>query len=454
VAKLERDLTVNILADTSKMSRGIDDANRKMSAFGSAAKVAGAAIAGGFAVNAVAGFLGDSVKAAQEHNRVMAQTEAVIKSMGNQAKISATEVDALATSIERKTGIDGDAIVEGQNLLLTFGNIRNEVGEGNDIFNQTTKLMVDMAAAMGTDASAGAIQLGKALNDPITGVGALAEVGVSFTEQQKEQIRTMVEAGDVMGAQKIILGELTRQFSGSAEAQATSSDLMRVKFEELQEQIGVALLPIMEAFVDFLSTKVVPGIQEIINLFSGVPTNLGDNLAAILNGLSSAFASALNFLIDRANNVIDLLNDINPFGDPLSRLDKVVANTYSLGPKSWLKYATNAEKAAFAAYVTGSTPGFVGPSRGETRTQFGPDFIGPRLPGAATGGMVMATGAAVIHKGETIVPARAGAGGITINGPVTIQPANMTEEEVVRAFNNWARRNGGARVPGGVIAVS
>jgi hypothetical protein len=60
-----------------------------------------------------------------------------------------------------------------------------------------------------------AIQLGKALNDPIKGVTALQRVGVSFTQSQKDQIKTLVESGDTMDAQKIILGELSPRSSAA-----------------------------------------------------------------------------------------------------------------------------------------------------------------------------------------------------------------------------------------------
>jgi hypothetical protein len=53
--------------------------------------------------------------------------------------VTAKQVDQLANSMMMKTGIDDEAIKSGENMLLTFTNIRNEVGKGNDIFNQTTK---------------------------------------------------------------------------------------------------------------------------------------------------------------------------------------------------------------------------------------------------------------------------------------------------------------------------
>ena len=92
-----------------------------------------------------------------------------------------------------------------ENLLLTFTNVRNEAGKGNDIFNQTVRLGTDMSVALGVDAKAAAMQLGKALNDPINGVTRLTRAGVTFTEQQKKQIKALQESGDILGAQKVIL---------------------------------------------------------------------------------------------------------------------------------------------------------------------------------------------------------------------------------------------------------
>lgn len=98
-------------------------------------------------------------------------------------------------------------------MLLTFTNI------GKDVFPNATAMTLDMATAMNgglapsaEQLSNQAIQLGKALNDPIMGMGALRKVGVAFTEAQKEQITTLQQSGDIMGAQKIILAELATEF--------------------------------------------------------------------------------------------------------------------------------------------------------------------------------------------------------------------------------------------------
>src|SRR5690349_3849156 len=181
------------------------------------------------AVQVFGGFIAD----AQESARVSRITENVIRSTGSAAKVTAGQVGDLATAISNKTGADDETVQSGQNMLLTFTNIRNEVGKGNDIFNQASQSVVDLAAAMNngqvtTDGvKTASIQLGKALNDPIKGVTALRKVGVSFTQQQTDQIKKLVESGHTLDAQKIILRELGKEFGGTAAAAADPMTKLR-----------------------------------------------------------------------------------------------------------------------------------------------------------------------------------------------------------------------------------
>jgi hypothetical protein len=228
-------------------------------------------VAAGFvAVDKITGFLKDANAEAREAQKVGALTTQVIKSTGGAANVTATEVGNLATSISNKIGVDDEAIQSGENLLLTFKNVRNEAGKGNAIFDQATKAAVDLAAGMAA-ASGGQLDLrssttlvGKALNDPIKGLTALSRVGVTFTQGQKDQIKKLVETGHRMKAQKIILRELRSEFGGAAASQATESDKASVAIGNLKEQIGTALLPVVDDLARFTSTKAVPAISEFI----------------------------------------------------------------------------------------------------------------------------------------------------------------------------------------------
>ena len=159
----KRELAVVITGDASSLERALGKASNQSRSFAKTLGKAGV-------LGAVTG-LGVALKVGAEEfmeaQRVTAQTNAVIKSTGGVAKVSAEEVDKLAESLLRKSGVDDEQIKTGQNMLLTFTKIRNEVGRGNDVFNQATKATLDLSVAMGKDMQSSAILVGKALNVPI-----------------------------------------------------------------------------------------------------------------------------------------------------------------------------------------------------------------------------------------------------------------------------------------------
>lgn len=209
----------------------------------------------------------NAVAVFKEQEKVEAQLSAVLESTGHAAGMTATEIKNMASSLQNVSTFGDEAILSGQNLLLTFTNV------GKETFPRATQAMVDMATAMGTDVKSGAIQLGKALNDPIAGISALSRVGVSFTDDEKEMIRTMQEAGDMAGAQAVILKSLEMQFGGSA---AAARDTFGGAMQSLKNVQG----DIMEDIGRFISimgkdfvNKLVEGgnkIREFINSADGI----------------------------------------------------------------------------------------------------------------------------------------------------------------------------------------
>lgn len=197
----------------------------------------------GLALGALGAAAGFAFKQFEDSEKLTKQTTAVIKSTGGAAKVSAGHVEELATALMHKTAIDDETIRTGQNLLLTFTKIRNEVGKGNDIFDRATETITDMSVALGQDMKSSAIQVGKALQDPILGMTALRRVGVSFTKDQQEMVAGWVEQGNLLKAQKFILAELTTEFGGSAAAQKTASATMAASLGELAEAAGELLAP-------------------------------------------------------------------------------------------------------------------------------------------------------------------------------------------------------------------
>jgi len=250
----------------------------------------GGQILGAMAGLAVADFFGKAVEAAREAEVIGRTTAAVIKSTGGAANVSAEEVKSLAERMGEYAAMDDSAVQSTENLILTFTNIRNEAGKGNDIFDQTTKAVLDMSAAMHTDGKSSAILLGKALNDPVKGLTALTRVGVSFTEGQKKQIKAMSDAGDKLGAQKVVLAEVNREFGGAAGAAATPAAKLSAAWKNLEEQVGTALLPILNKLVGFMTNDVVPAIRGVITWFQDNSSTI-KTVAMVLAPLIAAWAA-------------------------------------------------------------------------------------------------------------------------------------------------------------------
>jgi len=261
--------------------RGADTLGSKVSSMGKAAGAALAIGAGAAALFAVK--LGtDAVAAARESAKITAITEQTIKSMGGAAGLTATQVADMSTRLSNVTGVDDEVLQAGANLLLTFGNISAKGG----VFDRTLALANDMSIALGQDMKASSIQLGKALNDPIAGVSALTRVGVSFTAQQKEQIKTLVESGDVLGAQNVILAEVGKQFGGAAAAASTPIDKLKVTVGNLQEEVGARLIPVIDRVATFLAANLPAALD-----FAGAAfARIGDAIALVRNAFETGQA--------------------------------------------------------------------------------------------------------------------------------------------------------------------
>jgi len=243
---------------------------------------AGAALAGG----AIAKVL---LSQAYEAQKVTAETNAIIKATGGAANVSAAGVAALSDKLSMQIGVDDELIQKSANLLLTFKQVQNQTGAGNDIFSQAVTLAQDLGSVFGSTDSA-AMQLGKALSDPIAGLTALKRAGINFSESQKETIKNLVEQGDLLGAQKIILNEVSSQVGGTAAASATGFDRMKVAVENVAEQLGTLLLPAFEDLANWITTNVVPVISEFATIVGE------QGLGAAIGNLSGKFLEWLGNL--------------------------------------------------------------------------------------------------------------------------------------------------------------
>ncbi|AXT40264.1 hypothetical protein D1814_17070 [Alteromonas sp. BL110] len=269
----------------------------------------GAAVTSGLAA-ALAGLVAVGYKSLQvfnEYEKSQLRTEALVRATGNAAGFTAEQLQQQANQVALSTLASVQGITEAQNVLQTFKSVSGET------FTQAVELSQDMAAVFGGTAKDKALQLGKALEDPVAGINALKRSGVSFTSAQKDMIRSMVEMGDTAGAQKVILEQLAGQVGGAGSAEAGglagSVDTLGQRWDELllsfseSSSIGGGVKSWLDGIsysLDKLRGKIAPTIDELEAELETLEasqqkatTGRGGNAAKAANAVRSAEAEAL-----------------------------------------------------------------------------------------------------------------------------------------------------------------
>lgn len=223
----------------------------------------GAAASGALGYGALATGIFSAVQAYGEAEAVGAITDQIITNQGRNAFTTSEAVGDLAGQIQAYSGFSDEAIQTGANFILTLGNIRNEAGEGNDVFDRTVALSADLARRMGAEVPAAANALGRALTDPERGLARLERSIGRLPEGVRNNILAFAEQGDTLSAQTALLDALEAKIGGVAEAygETVPGELDRTteSLGEAQEALGEGFAPavilatdIIDPFIDKL----------------------------------------------------------------------------------------------------------------------------------------------------------------------------------------------------------
>lgn len=188
-------------------------------------KGAAGALGIGFGVSEAVNFAKSSIQAAEEAAESEARLGAVLEATGNTTGFTKDQILAYSDALQRLTGISDEAFTDAQAELSTFGNIHGKV------FTDAIQLSADLSRVFGTDLKQEVENLGRALANPLEATDRLRIGKEKLTEAEKESIKAMAEAGDVLGAQQAILDIVAGKVGGAAEK-------MRSPLKGLTEDIG------------------------------------------------------------------------------------------------------------------------------------------------------------------------------------------------------------------------
>ena len=185
-----------------------------------------------------------------------------LRGLVDDADAAANALVSAADKLGKSTLFDQEDFTATFKLFTSFRNI------GVDAYERVGEAAADIATKLGTEPKEAALQLAKALEDPAKQVTALARSGTVFTDQQKEQIKTLQQSGDLLGAQEIILKEIEAQYGGAAKAAGAAG------FAGALDSTGEAWRDFLEALgesnesgaVDFLN-GVTKGLEFLTRNF-------------------------------------------------------------------------------------------------------------------------------------------------------------------------------------------
>jgi hypothetical protein len=242
-------------------------------------KMAGAALTG-FAVAGTAA-LANMASEFNSNERASALLSNTLKQNAGLVKLNRDEITSWAKDYSRATGTAQAEIESAAARMLTFKNVQG------DTFKEGIRLASDLSAVYGNDLRMSTIQIGKALNDPVKGMSALNRVGVQFTDTQREMAKQMMAAGNVAGAQAIVLKELRNQVGGTSEeigkTLTGSLNIANNEFAELKAEIFAGLVPVLKTL---LQDYIIPMLQWFRELSPEVKATIG-----VMAGLAVAVAA-------------------------------------------------------------------------------------------------------------------------------------------------------------------
>lgn len=331
---------LELSTDDSALTAGIDRAKAGAEglteSFSNAAGLIGAA----FAAIGITASLNEVFQATVEAERESMLLANAVRATGMAAGFTTEQLKAQQVVLQQSTGVGDEAISSMQRTLLSFRNVHGEV------FRQASQLALDFAAATGGDATEAARKFGMALNDPANGLGRLKMAGVAVTDELKAQVEALTANGDLVGAQTLLLGELSKAYGGAAVA---ARDTLGGSINALKENFGNLFLEQQGAGAQ---------LREFVELVNKSLPTVALTFSAVFAGIRTAIEGAVEQLFHLGEGLwklvnLDLKGAMESFGQMPSTFtivsDSINASTTAWNETSAAMAAANTNAAALAA---------------------------------------------------------------------------------------------------------
>jgi hypothetical protein len=226
--------------DIAKLGKNIDRFAAK------ATKAFGLAAAASFALAVKLGK--DAVQGAMADEK---QQAALAVALRNTTGATQEAIDANSKyldSLELQVAIDNEQLIPAlQKLVTATGDLA--------LGQQLLTLATDVSAASGKDLSSVSTALSRAFGGNFT---ALTRLGLPLDQaavQSKDLIKILDQLAEISQGQA----------SAAADTFAGRMETLRLRFAQVMDEVGYALIPVLEDFVGYIVSDILPGIQAWVD---------------------------------------------------------------------------------------------------------------------------------------------------------------------------------------------
>jgi hypothetical protein len=296
-----RTLKLAILAEVADFNKNLKTAGTSAESLGDqftnfGKKAALAFAAAGAAIGAYAKAAIENAAADEAAQRKLTLT---IQNTTNATAAQIAGVEDYISKTSLAIGVTDDQLRPAFSRLVRS---TNDVEEAQKLLN----LALDISSATGKPLEAVSNALGKAYDGNSQALGRLG-LGLDAN---------LLKSKDT----DAIMNTLTKTFGNFAEneAQSTEKGLARIKIatDELNEQIGTALLPLVQQFTQYILTNVVPQLQAFVNGLTGK------------GGLSEGLSDAEKNAYEWGERIKSVIKTVISFKEEIIALGVVIGTVF------------------------------------------------------------------------------------------------------------------------------
>jgi hypothetical protein len=277
-------MAINIPIITTFSDSGLAAANKKISMFGKQFPGIGLAIAGvTAAIGAVGAAAFSAVQKASDLNEQISKAGVIF---GQSSK----EVETFARTANRALGLSTTAALNAASTFATFGKAAGLAGQDLVTFSTDfVTLASDLASFNNTSVDQAINAIGAALrgeSEPLRAYGVLLNDATLKAAALEMGIYSgsgaLGQQAKILAAQKVIYqqtGDAQGDFSRTSGGLANQQKILSATLENVQTNLGMALLPLFIKVVRFFNEKVTPAIEQVANAFGEQGLTFGIQVA-------------------------------------------------------------------------------------------------------------------------------------------------------------------------------